>query len=106
MYIKDILVHVDLSPACDERVRLAMGLAQQFKANLTGAFVLPSMEMVAPPESGAAAIAVVTTGSPNWKKRQPSGNNNSWQHWGTRELMAPGSRNMDLRGLRLHAWHV
>ena len=61
MSIKDILVHVDLSPACDERVRLAMQLAQQFKANLTGAFVLPSMEMAAPPESGAAAIAVV-----NW----------------------------------------
>ena len=61
MYIKDILVHVDLSPACDERVRLAMRLAQRFKANLTGAFVLPSMEMAAPPESGAAAIAVV-----NW----------------------------------------
>lgn len=61
MSIKDILVHVDFSPACDERVRLAMGLAQRFKANLTGAFVLPSMEMAAPPESGAAAIAVV-----NW----------------------------------------
>jgi len=61
LYIKDILVHVDLSPACDARVRLAMRLAQRFKANLTGAFVLPSMEMVAPPESGAAAIAVV-----NW----------------------------------------
>lgn len=60
MSIKDILVHVDLSPACDERVRLAMRLAKRFKANLIGAFGLPSSEMVAPPESGAAAIAVVT----------------------------------------------
>jgi hypothetical protein len=105
VYIKDILVHVDLSPACDERVRLAMRLAKRFRANLIGAFVLPSLEMVAPPESGAAAIAVVT-----WlaelEEAAASWDNNSWQRYGMRELMAPGLRNMDLRGFRLRAWHA
>lgn len=60
MSIKDILVHVDLSPSCNERVRLAMQLAKRFKANLIGAFVLPSSEMLLPPESGAAGTAVLT----------------------------------------------
>ena len=60
VYTKGIVVHVDLPPACHERVRLAMRLAKRFRANLIGAFVLPSLEMVAPPESCAAAIAVVT----------------------------------------------
>lgn len=56
--IKDILVHVDPSPACEERVRLTMRLAHRFGAFVTGVFVLPSPAMLIPPDSGAAAVAV------------------------------------------------
>ena len=106
VYIKDILVHVDLSLASDERVRLAMRLAKRFKANLIGAFVLPSLEMVAPPESGAAAIAVVNLARRAGRSGSQAWDNNSRQICGIRELTAPGLRNMDLRGLRLRAWHA
>jgi nucleotide-binding universal stress UspA family protein len=60
MSFKSILVHVDPSTACDERIRLTIYLAHRFKAEVTGVFVLPSLEMVAPPESGAAAVVVAT----------------------------------------------
>lgn len=36
MLIKDILVHVDGSPACDNRLRIATALAVQFDARLNG----------------------------------------------------------------------
>jgi nucleotide-binding universal stress UspA family protein len=58
--IKSILVHVDPSPACEERVRLTMHLAHRFKARVTGAFVVPSLDMLAPPESGAAAVMIAS----------------------------------------------
>jgi nucleotide-binding universal stress UspA family protein len=60
LYIKDILVHVDLSPACEERVRLVIHLAHQFNARVTGLFIVPSPVMLAPPEEGAAGVAVAT----------------------------------------------
>ena len=60
MSIKDILVYVDPSPACDERVRLTINLAHHLGAAVTGVFVLPSPEMLIPPDSGAAAVAVST----------------------------------------------
>jgi len=44
--IKDILVHVDTSPACSARVVLAAALAHRFGAALTGIFILPSREFL------------------------------------------------------------
>jgi nucleotide-binding universal stress UspA family protein len=58
--IKDILVHVDTSPACAERVRLTMYLAHRFGAFVTGVFVLPSPAMLIPPDSGTAALTIAT----------------------------------------------
>ncbi|MEA2740013.1 MAG: hypothetical protein QOH05_3320 [Acetobacteraceae bacterium] len=60
MSIKDILVHVDSSPACEERVRLTIQLANRSGAFVTGVFVLPSPAMMIPPDSGAAAVTVAT----------------------------------------------
>jgi nucleotide-binding universal stress UspA family protein len=60
MSIKDILVHVDPLPGCEERVRLTIHLAKRFGAFVTGVFVLPSPGMLIPPESGPAAAAVAT----------------------------------------------
>jgi nucleotide-binding universal stress UspA family protein len=61
MSIKDILVHVDGSPASDQRVRLAGGLAHRFGAHLTGLSIRPSLDwLVMPPETGAAAVTVAT----------------------------------------------
>lgn len=58
MSIKDILVHVDHSPAFEERIRLTLRLAKRFGAFVTGIFILPSPAMLIPPDSGAAALAV------------------------------------------------
>jgi nucleotide-binding universal stress UspA family protein len=60
MSIKDILVHVDASPASDQRVRLAGRLAQRFGAYLTGISIRPSLDwLVGQPESGVAAATVL-----------------------------------------------
>jgi len=40
MSFKDILVHVDSSPRCAERVAVAANLAKQFNAHLTGLYVV------------------------------------------------------------------
>ena len=40
MSFKDILVHVDSSPRCAERVMVAANLARQFDAHLTGLYVV------------------------------------------------------------------
>jgi nucleotide-binding universal stress UspA family protein len=37
-----------------------MHLAHRFKARVTGVFVLPSLEMLAPPETGAAAVIIAS----------------------------------------------
>ena len=61
MSIKDILVHVDASPASDQRIQLACRLAHRFGAHLTGLSIRPRLDWFAmPPESGAAAVAVVS----------------------------------------------
>lgn len=40
MAFKDILVHVDNSPNCAARITLAIGLARQYQAHLTGLYVI------------------------------------------------------------------
>jgi nucleotide-binding universal stress UspA family protein len=61
MSIKDILVHVDVSPGSDQRVRLAAQLAHRFGAYLTGLSIRPSLDwLMAPPANGTAAIAVAS----------------------------------------------
>jgi nucleotide-binding universal stress UspA family protein len=61
MSIKDILVHVDASPASDQRIQLACRLAHRFGAHLTGLSIRPRLDWFAmPPESGAAAMALVS----------------------------------------------
>jgi nucleotide-binding universal stress UspA family protein len=58
--IKDILVHVDDTRACEERVRLTMRLATRFGASVTGILVLPSPAALMPPDDGATAVTVAT----------------------------------------------
>jgi nucleotide-binding universal stress UspA family protein len=58
--IKDILVHVDDTRACEERVRLTMRLATRFGASVTGILALPSPAALMPPDDGAAAVTVAT----------------------------------------------
>jgi nucleotide-binding universal stress UspA family protein len=60
MPIKDILVHVEISPAGRVRTELAIGLARRFSARLTGLFVMPPPEPIVPPETGAAAVFIAT----------------------------------------------
>ncbi|MFO1351751.1 MAG: universal stress protein [Gammaproteobacteria bacterium] len=43
MAIKDILVHLDNSPQCAARQDVAIGLARDFDAHLTGLYVMPSL---------------------------------------------------------------
>jgi nucleotide-binding universal stress UspA family protein len=42
MALKDILVHIDLAPACELRLEVAVALARRFEAHLIGAFVRPT----------------------------------------------------------------
>jgi nucleotide-binding universal stress UspA family protein len=60
MAIKDILLHVDTSPASDSRVTLGLNLARRLRANLTGLFVVPSPDLFIPPDSSAGAVAIAT----------------------------------------------
>jgi nucleotide-binding universal stress UspA family protein len=60
MPIKDILVHVEISPAGRVRTELAIGLARRFSARLTGLFVMPPPEPIVPPDTGAAAVLIAT----------------------------------------------
>jgi len=55
MPMKNILVHVDLSPGCPQRLRLAAELAQRFKANLIGTG-LADADLEATDEGGAGAM--------------------------------------------------
>ena len=41
MKFKDILVHIDTRSTCQSRLRVAIHLAQQHRARLTGLFVIP-----------------------------------------------------------------
>ncbi len=41
--MKDILVHLDNSRACEARVKTAMALAAKHDAHLTGLYVLPQL---------------------------------------------------------------
>ena len=41
MNLKDILVHIDHRPTCDARLKLAIALAREQKAHLTGLYVIP-----------------------------------------------------------------
>jgi nucleotide-binding universal stress UspA family protein len=60
MQIKDILVHVDSSPANDARVLLALHLARRLQAHLTGLFVIPSPDLFIPPDDPAGAMTIAT----------------------------------------------
>src|ERR1700704_6066394 len=61
MVIKDILVQVDELPACPNRLQLAIELARRLKARLIGGVVIPTLDLVALADSGAAAVALATT---------------------------------------------
>jgi nucleotide-binding universal stress UspA family protein len=56
LFIRSILVHVDTSPACEERVRLAMRIARRFGAYVTGLSVVTPPALLVPPEPGAAVV--------------------------------------------------
>jgi nucleotide-binding universal stress UspA family protein len=45
MGLKDILLHVDNSRACESRIRMAVELAQAQDAHLTGLYVRPQLEL-------------------------------------------------------------
>src|SRR5260221_8001689 len=55
MAIKDILVHVDASPAFDPRLHLAIGLARRFDAYVTAVLVLPPIDVLPLAASGPVA---------------------------------------------------
>jgi nucleotide-binding universal stress UspA family protein len=87
--IKDILVHIDPSDACAERVRLTIRIANRFGAFVTGVFVLPSPAMLIAPDSGAAAVtiasyladledAAATTGREFLERLHAEGLNGAW----------------------------
>lgn len=63
MAIKDIVVHVDPSAACEQRLRLVVGLAHRFGANVTGVFVLPSPDALAQAGGIAASTLIEITAS-------------------------------------------
>lgn len=60
MAIKDVLVHVDVSPLFDTRVHLAIQLARKFDAYITAALVLPPLDALALTDSGPAAAELAT----------------------------------------------
>jgi acetyltransferase len=65
MSFKDILVHVDSTPASAVRLRLGLALARRFGARLTGLHVIPNPDV--PPYLGAAtrhAAAAASAASP------------------------------------------
>lgn len=45
MPFKDLLVHVDASKYCRERLRVAAGLARRFKTHFAGIYVMPAFEV-------------------------------------------------------------
>ena len=56
MGIKDILVHVDTSPAVDPRLHVALRLARRFDAHVTAAFILPAVDVLALADSGPVTV--------------------------------------------------
>ncbi|HEX7970346.1 MAG TPA: universal stress protein [Stellaceae bacterium] len=56
--IKDILIHVDTSPAYSRRLRLAIALAQRCDAALIGAYVLPSPDVMTLASDGTTTAAL------------------------------------------------
>jgi nucleotide-binding universal stress UspA family protein len=60
MLIKDILVHVDVSPEFDPRLHLAIQLARRFDAYVTGVLVLPPIDVLALADSGPVAVELAS----------------------------------------------
>jgi nucleotide-binding universal stress UspA family protein len=60
MLIKDILVHVEVSPAFDPRLHLAIQLARRFDAYVTGVLVLPPIDVLALADSGPVAVELAS----------------------------------------------
>ncbi len=58
MPIKDILIHVDTTPAYLRRLRLAIALAQRCDAALIGAYVMPSPDVVTMASDGTTTVAL------------------------------------------------
>lgn len=58
MSIIDILVQADMTPASERRISLAVHLARRFRAHLGGLCVLPSYELVAPPDDAAVVVQI------------------------------------------------
>jgi nucleotide-binding universal stress UspA family protein len=50
--LQDILVHIDSSKACEERLNTALALAEWHSAHLTGLYVMPEVFVVADPYIG------------------------------------------------------
>jgi nucleotide-binding universal stress UspA family protein len=59
--IKDILVHLDLLPACPGRLHLALQMARRLGARLTGGLVAQTPDSVVFAESGDAAVTYATS---------------------------------------------
>jgi nucleotide-binding universal stress UspA family protein len=60
MGIKHILIHIDSGSGSDVRVTLALQLARRLQAYVTGLFVVPSPDLMIPPDSGGGAAAIAT----------------------------------------------
>ncbi|MGI9304899.1 MAG: universal stress protein, partial [Gammaproteobacteria bacterium] len=45
--MKDILVHMDNSKQCESRLRVALDLAMQHDAHLTGLYIMPPAQVAA-----------------------------------------------------------
>lgn len=58
MPVKDILLHLDSSPAYDARLRLTLRLASRLEARVVGIVILPEPDAVALAESAEAAVAL------------------------------------------------
>lgn len=61
MTVKDILVQIDTAPASEARLDLTIRLARRFEARITGLLILPSLETLALPDSGVAAVSLANS---------------------------------------------
>ena len=66
MALRNILVHVAEDARCDERVRLACGLAAQDDGMVTGLFARPYPVIVPAMPPGGAVTVVVGRGRGPW----------------------------------------
>jgi nucleotide-binding universal stress UspA family protein len=60
MGIKDILVQFDATPAGESRIQLAIHLARRFRGYITALCVLPSPDLLVPPEDPTVTVALVS----------------------------------------------